>query len=112
MARVYDEVGVHLNKGRKKKFSVAPGITFERDEPEGDVIVGTKRVTRKVKVEEFVRRESALDNVPDNFVERMMASSATGGQVSTKKDVIVPEGFAVSIAYNKGGYQVVPKDDL
>ena len=38
MARVYDEVGVHLNKGRKKKFSVAPGITFERDEPEGDVI--------------------------------------------------------------------------
>ena len=46
MARVYDEVGVHLNKGRKKKFSVAPGITFERDEPEGDVIVGTKRATR------------------------------------------------------------------
>ena len=81
-------------------------------EPEGDVIVGTKRATRKVKVEEFVRRESALDNVPDNFVERMMASSATGGQVSTKKDVIVPEGFAVSIAYNKGGYQVVPKEDL
>ena len=57
-------------------------------------------------------RRTRLDDIPDNFVERMMASSATGGQVSTKKDVIVPEGFAVSIAYNKGGYQVVPKEDL
>ena len=112
MARVYDEVGVHLNKGRKKKFLVAPGITFERDEPEGDVIVGTKRVTRKVKVEEFVRRESALDNVPDNFVERMMGSNSRGGEIKKNKQVKIPEGFAVSIAYNKGGYQVVPKEDL
>ena len=27
-------------------------------------------------------------------------------------DVKTPEGFAVSIAYNKSGYQVIPKEDL
>ena len=27
-------------------------------------------------------------------------------------DVETPEGFAVSIAYNKSGYQVIPKEDF
>ena len=27
-------------------------------------------------------------------------------------DVKTPDGFAVSIAYNKSGYQVIPKEDL
>ena len=29
-----------------------------------------------------------------------------------KTDVKLPDGFAVSVAYNKSGYQVVPKEDL
>jgi hypothetical protein len=28
------------------------------------------------------------------------------------RKVITPEGFAVSIAYNKSGYQLIPKEDL
>ena len=27
-------------------------------------------------------------------------------------EVKMPEGFTVSIAYNKSGYQVIPKEDL
>ena len=27
-------------------------------------------------------------------------------------DVKTPDGFAVTIAYNKSGYQVIPKEDL
>jgi hypothetical protein len=28
------------------------------------------------------------------------------------RKVITPAGFAVSIAYNKSGYQLIPKEDL
>ena len=27
-------------------------------------------------------------------------------------DIKLPDGFAVSVAYNKSGYQVIPKEDL
>ena len=29
-----------------------------------------------------------------------------------EREVETPDGFAVSIAYNKSGYQVIPKEDL
>ena len=29
-----------------------------------------------------------------------------------KREVKTPDGFAVSIAYNKSGYQLIPKEDL
>ena len=29
-----------------------------------------------------------------------------------KREVKTPDGFAVTIAYNKSGYQVIPKEDL
>jgi hypothetical protein len=29
-----------------------------------------------------------------------------------EREVITPNGFAVSIAFNKGGYMVIPKEDL
>ena len=29
-----------------------------------------------------------------------------------EREVITPDGFAVSIAYNKSGYQLIPKEDL
>ena len=57
-------------------------------------------------------RRTRLDDIPDNFVERMMGSNSRGGEIKKNKQVKIPEGFAVSIAYNKGGYQVVPKEDL
>ena len=30
----------------------------------------------------------------------------------TERNVKVPDGFAVSVAYNKSGYQVIPAKDL
>ena len=29
-----------------------------------------------------------------------------------EREVETPDGFAVSIAYNKSGYQLIPKEDL
>ena len=29
-----------------------------------------------------------------------------------EREGITPDGFAVSIAYNKSGYQLIPKEDL
>ena len=54
-----------------------------------------------------------MDDIPDNFAERMMAGAGKGGGVKKeKKEVKIPEGFTVAINYNKGGYQVVPKEDV
>ena len=92
--------------------SVAPGCFFEPDESEilKDPIVGKKSGTISVEPELY-RRKSELDDIPDDFVARMM-----GFKPSDRKDknvdVKTPEGFAVSIAYNKSGYQVIPKEDL
>ena len=29
-----------------------------------------------------------------------------------EREIKTPEGFAITIAYNKSGYQVIPKEDL
>ena len=58
-------------------------------------------------------RHSVLDDIPDNFAERMMAGAGKGGgALKEKREVKIPEGFTVAINYNKGGYQIVPKEDL
>ena len=58
-------------------------------------------------------RRSVLDDIPDNFAERIMAGSGKGGGAKKeKKEVKIPEGFTVAINYNKGGYQVIPKKDV
>ena len=57
------------------------------------------------------RRRSELEDIPDDFASRMMSM----GQVESgglNKQVKMPQDFTVTVAYNKGGYQVVPKDDL
>ena len=33
-------------------------------------------------------------------------------KVIPEREVKTPDGFAVTIAYNKSGYQVIPKEDL
>ena len=92
--------------------SVAPGCYFEPDESEvlKDPIVGKKSGTISVESKPY-RRKSELDVVPDDFAARMM-----GFKPTTRKDenvdIKLPDGFAVSIAYNKSGYQLIPKDDL
>ena len=58
-------------------------------------------------------RRSALDDIPDNFAERMRAGAGKDGAVKReKREVKIPEGFTVALNYNKGGYQVIPKGDI
>ena len=58
-------------------------------------------------------RRSALEDIPDNFAERIMAGAGKGGGIKKdKKEVKIPEGFTIALNYNKGGYQVIPKDDV
>jgi len=58
-------------------------------------------------------RHSALDDIPDNFAERIMAGAGKGGgALKEKREVKIPEGFTVALNYNKGGYQVIPKKDV
>ena len=56
-------------------------------------------------------RKSKLDDIPDNFEERMNKMSLAEAK-KKEKDAQTPEGFVVTVNYNKGGYQVVPKEDI
>ena len=95
-----------------KRHNVAPGCYFEPDESEvlEDPIVGKKSGTISEEPKLY-RRKSILDDIPDDFAARMMGFKPTARKVE-RGDVKTPEGFAVSIAYNKSGYQVIPKEDL
>ena len=95
-----------------KRHNVAPGCYFEPDESEvlEDPIVGKKSGTISEEPKLY-RRKSILDDVPDDFSARMMGFKPAARKVE-KTDVKLPDGFAVSVAYNKSGYQVVPKEDL
>ena len=92
--------------------SVAPGCFFEPDESELpiDPIVGKKSGRISVEPEVF-RRKSELDDIPDNFEERMMGFKSPNCKVKSV-DMKMPKDFTVTIAYNKSGYQVIPKEDL
>ena len=95
-----------------KRHNVAPGCYFEPDESEVliDPIVGKKSGTISEEPKLY-RRKSILDDIPDDFAARMMGFKPAARKVE-KTDVNLPDGFAVSVAYNKSGYQVVPKEDL
>ena len=64
-----------------------------------------------LKEPELFRRKSELEDIPDDFEARMMGFKTKDRKVKSV-DVKVPDGFAVTIAYNKSGYQVIPKGDL
>ena len=94
-----------------RKLIVA-GCYFEPDESEvlRDPIIGKKNGMITEEPELF-RRKSELDDIPDDFAARMMEFKPA--DIKNKElDVKTPDGFAVSIAYNKSGYQVIPKEDL
>ena len=95
-----------------KRHNVAPRSYFEPDESEvlEDPIVGKKSGTISEEPKLY-RRKSILDDIPDDFAARMMGFKPAARKVE-KTDVKLPDGFAVSVAYNKSGYQVVPKEDL
>ena len=88
----------------------APGCYFEQEEEESiDPILGRK-TSANIK-EPTYRRRSILEDIPDNYSERIMRLKGTARSVP-EREVRTPEGFAVTIAYNKSGYQVIPKEDL
>ena len=57
------------------------------------------------------KRKSTLEDIPDDFVSRMRKSASRGGETRIKPKVEMPDGFTIAPAYNKGGYQVVPRGD-
>ena len=89
---------------------VAPGCYFEQEEEESiDPIRGVK-TSANIK-EPTYRRKSFLEDIPDNYSERIMRLKGTT-RIVPEREVRTPEGFAIAIAYNKSGYQVIRKEDL
>ena len=90
---------------------VAPGCTFEPVEDDViNPIVGKK--TGSIGFgDTLYRRRSSIEDIADDFETRM----ANFKLKETRKEERVvehPEDFTVSVAYNKSGYQLIPKEDL
>jgi len=119
MSRIYNEVGINYNKGKRKRYSVAPGCTFEPDDADygEDIIRGTTKKKVTISVPKVDNRPYRRDDGHDkfindsNFAERILSRSE---YIRKKKsdEVNTPDDFVVTVAYNKGGYQVIPKEDL
>ena len=86
---------------------IVPGCTFEsEDDVVMNPVIGRKKSVA-VKSPKLYYRTSELDDIPDNFVERMKKFKRVEVR-KEEREVITPDGFAVSIAYNKSGYQLIP----
>ena len=87
------------------------GMYFEPDEDEPiNPILGTNRGSIGFG-DTFYRRRSKIEDVADDFETRMKKFKLSEKR---KEDRVVqhPENFTVSVAYNKSGYQLIPKEDL
>ncbi len=132
MPRVYDVVGINLNKGTKRVNSVAPGCTIEYEADEKRYKEERKRVRRTKRnsthdrkahaelLEFYKQRESNgvyrrdIEAKPGYTVNiTSMADKELNNWNTSKRDELgeVPNGFTIAPAYNKGAYQVVPKSD-
>ena len=92
-------------------YKIAPGCTFE---PEEKVVMNPVIGRKKSVIEKTPKpyyRISELDKIEDNFVERMKKFKRIEFRTE-EREVKTPDGFAISIAYNKSGYQLIPKEDL
>ena len=90
---------------------ITPGCTFEsEDDVVMNPVIGRKK-SFAVKSPKLYYRTSELDDIPDNFAERMRKFKRVEVR-KEEREVITPNGFAVSIAFNKGNYQLIPKEDL
>ena len=95
-----------------KRHQVAPGCFFEPDEDQAvNPVVGTNKKSALTNTPKLYYRTSELDDIPDNFVERMKKFKRIEFRTE-EREVKTPDGFAVSIAYNNSGYQLIPKEDL
>ena len=94
----------------EKIMRVAPGCYFEQEEEEPIDPIRGRKTSANIK-EPTYRRRSTLEDIPDNYSERIMRMNGTARSVP-EREVRTPEGFAVSIAYNKSGYMLIPKEDL
>ena len=94
-----------------KKHFIAPGCFFEPAEDEVvNPVVGVAK--RSISFgHSYYRRRSTIEDIPDAFEARIMNFKPVENRTEERK-VETPDGFAVSIAYNKSGYQVIPKEDL
>ena len=95
----------------RKKHFIAPGCFFESEEDEADnPVMGITKESISFG-DAYYRRRSMIEDVPDDFEARMKNFKPVETRTEGRK-VETPDGFAVSIAYNKSGYQVIPKEDL
>ena len=98
------------------RHQVAPNCFFESDESEvpQSPIRGTNRTSHAPKEPVPFVRTSTLDDIPDNYLERMRRLRGIQKHTipANRPGPQMPSGYTVTIAYNKGGYQIVPKEDL
>ena len=93
-------------------MKIAPGCYFEQEKDEPIDPIRGRKTSANIE-EPTYRRKSFLEDIPDNYSERIMRLKGTARNVPVpKREVQTPEGFAITIAYNKSGYQVIPKEDL
>jgi len=94
-----------------RRRSVAPGCFFEPADDDIPVnpVIGKKRSSIHFDESPY-HRKSVLEDIPDDFITRMY--NYTEVVSKEKSDIKNPSGFTVTVAYNKGGYQVVPEGDL
>ena len=87
------------------------GMYFEPDEDEPiNPVIGTNRGYIGFG-DTFYRRRSKIEDVADNF-ETRMKNFKLSEKRKEERVVEHPEDFTVSVAYNKSGYQLIPKEDL
>ena len=90
---------------------IAKGCYFEQEEEEPIDPIRGKKTSFNIQEQPIYRRRSELEDIPDNYSERILALRGIG-KSTPEREVKTPDGFAITIAYNKSGYQVIPKKDL
>jgi hypothetical protein len=95
-----------------KRWSVAPGCFFEpaEDDEVVDPVMGVNKGSIAFG-DSYYRRRSTLEDIPDDFEARMKNFKRSVVRTE-EREVKTPDGFVISIAYNKSGYQLIPKEDL
>lgn len=90
---------------------LSAGCTFEPAEDDViNPIVGKK--TGSIGFSDtYYRRRSNIEDIADDF-ETRMANFKLKETRKEQREVKHPEDFTVSVAYNKSGYQLIPKKDL
>ena len=93
-----------------RKF-IAQGIYFEPAEEDAfDPVMGTNRGSIGFG-DTYYRRRSKIEDIADDF-ETRMKNFKLSEKRKEEREVEHPEDFTVSVAYNKSGYQLIPKKDL